>query len=242
MYYYQLIIILNPLLSDFCCDLKYFSNQLIIIYTSIKFANLYIYCIFSSWYRLYRRRFKIIIHLVNRKNFIQATCKIGRDTKTKCQMMAYQTDEIPILCSEKLRVLFAPVVKCKKHGLICKLYGWKSDEERLELGKGDEILNLFRWWICIPSDGKPGMQRKYFQSRYLFSDLLLGNMVDAIVKQKMSPTKWCESQLAKYAEYARQIWIMNGEDYENLHKEVMMDEITSFFHPDTIKGIITELG
>ena len=191
---------------------------------------------------MYRQRFAIIIHLVNKDNVIQAKCKIGRDKSEKCCIEGYKTDEIPILCSEKVRVLFTPVIKCKKHDVICKLYAWRSEEEQLILGEGDEILNLFRWWICIPFKETIGNERKYFRSRYCFSDLLLGNMVDAIVKQKMSPTAWCTLQIAKYAEYARQLWIMNGEKYENLHKEVMMDEIKSFFDQDTIKPIITELG
>ena len=92
---------------------------------------------------------------------------------------------------------------------------------------------MFRWWICIPFRQKTGNQHKYFSKRYCFSDLLLGNMVDALVKQKISPTAWCQSQMSKYAEYARQLWIMNGEKYENLHKEVMMNEIKSFFDSDT---------
>jgi len=67
-------------------------------------------------------------------------------------------------------------------------------------------------------------------------------MVDAIVKRHQSPTEWCKAQMAKYVEFARQIWITNGEKYENLHKDVMMTEIKSFFDSDTIKPIISELG
>ena len=157
-------------------------------------------------------------------------------------MKPFETHEIPILCSEKVRVLFFPVIKCVNHNAICRLYTWRKEEEKLTLGDGDVILNKFRWWIVVPFKPEIGKQRGYFGKRYCFSDLLLGQMVDAIIKEKMAPKAWCKLQLCKYAEYARQLWINNGEKYENLHKGEMIKEISAFFTPGVIKDIITELG
>ena len=122
------------------------------------------------------------------------------------------------------------------------LYGWKNDQEKLFLGQGDEILNKFRWWICIAYGGTDGADRKYLRSRYCFSDLLMGNLIDEIVKHHKSPAEWCKAQVSKYVEYARQIWICGGEKYHNLNKVTMAEEIATYFHVDTIKSIIAEIG
>ena len=105
---------------------------------------------------------------------------------------------------------------------------------------------MFRWWICPgfkeDNENTNDNRRAYLSSRYLMSDLLIGELIDDIVNQKMSPTLWCQKKVATYVEYARQIWISNGDRYERLNKEVMQTEIKSFFGVDTIKRIITEIG
>lgn len=176
---------------------------------------------------------------------MQAKCYYGRQRNEQCHQQYHLTDEIPILCQTKIRALFVPVVKCTKHSQISRLYGWKDDKERLILGKHDKILNLFRWWYCPVSQNHTqtqAQQRKYFATRYCMSDLLVGELLDAVVSQKQSPVDWCNSKIAQYVEHARQIWIVNGDSYDRLDKEEMKREIHSLFHVDTIKKIVTEFG
>ena len=199
----------------------------------------------SEWYKhLYRPRFPIILHLVNKYQPLEAKCWYGRTKNEICVHQYHTTEEIPILCLLKVRVLFHPIVKCIKHNHISKLYGYKNDKEKLILGKHDKILNLFRWWICpaFKEDYNSINIRKYFALRYCFSDALLGDLIDYVVKQRKSPVDWCAQKISQYAEYARNIWIANGDKYERLNKEELMADINSFFGVDTIKKIVTEIG
>ena len=146
----------------------------------------------------------------------------------------------------KLRILFTPVVKCHKHGVLCRLYAWRNDEERLYLNKskGDIILNKLRWWIPsrysqIP---KNGLERKHFDKKYSMTDELLSNLAYEIIRNRKTATQWCKAKIHDYAEHAKQLWLNSNESYNDLDLNAMMKEINAFFDVNVIKGIINELA
>ena len=181
-------------------------------------------------------------HLVNVNSEIQGTCFDGRMRHEKCKIDYHQTHEMCILCVNFFRVLYVPVLWCHKHGKTCRIHAYRSDEQKFEFGKGDHLINQFKWWICIPFGGKKGNERSNFHQRYLFSHLLLANLVDSVMRKKESISSWCKSKIADYAEYMRQVWLQNDEKTTNLNKDVIMNNIKVFFCPKTVKKILTEFG
>ena len=179
---------------------------------------------------------------MNKSQPIQAACYYGRQRNEKCQHEYHGTNEIPILCHQKVRVLFTPITKCTIHNQINKLYAYKDDEERLTLGQNDRILNKMRWWICPAFSEKKSNRRHYFASRYCITDTLLSDLIDHVIRLHGSPVEWCKTKRIHYAEWARQVWINKGERYKNLNKQEMEKEIKSYFGVDTIKKIVSEIG
>ena len=146
----------------------------------------------------------------------------------------------------KLRILFAPVVKCHQHGVICRLYAWRNEEERLYLNKakGDIILNKLRWWIGnrysqIP---KNGLERMHFDKKYCMTDELLSNLAYEIIRNRKTAAEWCKAKRHDYAEHAKQLWLNSDESYNDLDLNGMMKEINAFFDVNVIKGIINEFN
>ena len=139
----------------------------------------------------------IVIAIGNIKHFIQAKCFYGVKNNVNCQWVYKTNVEIACLCTEKIRIIFVPVLHCIKHDKICKLYTWKDEKERLLLHKNDKIINKFRFWFTSPmndeetSDSKNyGNGRLYLQSRYIISDKLLSSIARKCVRKGGSITQW----------------------------------------------------
>lgn len=186
------------------------------------------------------------------KHKIEAKCFHGVQYKEECKIIYKETHEIPILCENKVRVIFAPSFKCTKHSQECRLYWWKTPQEKIILGPGDFIINLVRWWIGCPflDDKKthPGHERQYYNKRYAMSDGLVESLIYELVRNYGTCAKWCRARIHEYCKHLKQLLLRQDNDfskkklYNQLDITKMMEEIANYFDEKTIKGIVNEIA